>query len=217
MQIEDDDQDDMTIQGNMPGELTREELEKPTPELTHFIEKMIGGRLNTLVTDPQMMQVHQKFGGEVFRRSSIYHGLGKFLADNKIKGERCFEVGSWNGLTAIILARHFKEVVSVDIAHRALKHQIARELGVTNIRFYDIHCNDDKASIAKSLNFDFAYLDGDHANDTRSDWKLVKHCGRVLFHEAWSFQPPVWELLQSLDERQVTYNGDGLALWRRHP
>lgn len=199
------------------GEFSREQLEKPTPALTHFMEKLIGHRLNALVTDPQMLQVHQKFGGHVFRRSSIYHGLAKFLVQQQVAGDCCFEIGSWNGLTAIILARHFKKVVSVDIAHGNLKHKIAAELGINNIEFINIRDNAHKADIARRLCFDFAYVDGDHANDTQSDWELVNHCGRVLFHEAWSFQPPVWELLKSLDPRDVTYNGDGLALWRRNP
>lgn len=198
----------------LENELTREQLARPTIELTHFLEKTVGDRLNTLVTDPQLMRVHQAFGGEVFRRSSVYHGLGKFLKDNRIKGKCCFEIGSWNGLTAIILARHFKRVVTVDIVHNKIKHDIVRELGITNIEFVDIRDNEHKAHVAREVQFDFAYLDGDHANDTLADFNLTKRCGRILFHECWNFQPPVWELVQALPPEEVVYGGAGLALWR---
>ncbi len=182
-------------------------------EMTREIEKLIESRVNTIMCDPQLMLVHQKFGGAVFRRSSVYHGLAKFLVENHVRGKRCFEVGSWNGLTSIVLARHFDEVVSIDIAHNQIKHEIADALGVKNIQFIDIHDNDEKAKVARELKFDFAYLDGDHANDTYSDWDLTKHCGRVLFHECWNFQPPVWDLVHELPQDQVIYGGFGLALW----
>jgi hypothetical protein len=177
------------------------------------VEKMVGDRVNTLLTDPQLFEVYQKFGGAIFRRSSIYHGLAAFLRENNVRGRTCFEVGSWNGLTALVLARHFDMVVSVDIAHNHVKRQIAEEMGVRNIEFVDIMDNDHKANVAKGLQFDFAYLDGDHAHDTQSDWLLTNRCGRVLFHEVWPFQLPVWNLVASLPANEVTRGGIGLAMW----
>jgi len=178
------------------------------------MEKQVGERLQILLTDPLLMSVYQKFGGEPFRRSSVFHGLKRFLTEIGAKGGTCFEIGTWNGLTAIVLSQFFERVVTVDIAHNAAKHQIIDHLGISNIECIDITDNEHKKRVARSFKFDFAYLDGDHAHDTESDFGLVRHCGQVLFHEAWPFQEPVWRLVNSLPHREVTYGGAGLAYWR---
>lgn len=180
---------------------------------TSDMEKQVGDRLNTVMCDPQLLSVYQRFGGEVFRRSSVFHGLSKILSDNDVRGKTCFEVGTWNGLTSVVLSKFFDRVVTIDIAHNQQKHDIIEHLGITNIECIDIPDNSAKAGIIAGLDFDFAYLDGDHANDTEKDWELTKHCGRVLFHEVWPFQSPVWELVHSLDQGNVTYGGYGLAIW----
>jgi hypothetical protein len=180
---------------------------------TTEMEKQVGERVQAVLTNPHLLSVFQKFGPAVFRRSSVFHGLGTFLSQQNVRGECCFEVGSWNGLTAVVLSRFFDRVVTVDIAHNPMRHEIVSHLGITNIQFIDIADNDEKASVAKRTKFDFAYLDGDHANDTGLDWELTKHCKRVLFHEVWPFQKPVWDLVQQLPDHQVTYGGAGLALW----
>lgn len=180
---------------------------------TREMEKRLGDRVQTVLHNPKLYKVLQQFGAGVFRRSSIFHGLDEFLSANDVRGRICFEIGTWNGLTAIVLSQYFERVISVDIVHNAIKHEIIKSLGIRNIRCMDIVDNADKVKVAKQFNFDFAYLDGNHADDTQSDFDLVKDCGRVLFHEAWSFQKPVWDLVHSLPQVQVVWNGEGLALW----
>lgn len=179
------------------------------------IEKQVGARVQILLESPDLMSVYQRFGAGVLRRSSVFHGLERFLRENNITGERCFEIGTWNGLTAVILSRFFREVVSVDIAHNDLKHDVLRHLGIGNVRCIDITSNDEKRRIAERLTFDFAYVDGNHAEDTADDWEMTKKAGRVLFHEAWPFQEPVWGLVHQLPPDEVVHNGQGLALWVR--
>jgi hypothetical protein len=180
------------------------------------MEKQVGDRINTVMCDPQLLSVFQKFGGEVFRRSSVYHGLRRFLEENDIHGKTCFEVGTWNALTSVVLSNFFDRVVTVDIAHNSVKHDIIQHLGIKNIECIDIDSNADKEPIVNSLKFDFAYLDGNHAEDTESDWELTRKCGRVLFHECWPFQSPVWGLVHSLRPNQVVRGGFGLAMWDGH-
>jgi hypothetical protein len=178
------------------------------------MEKQVGERVTRLLESPLLLKVFQRFGIKPFRRSSVFHGLDKMLRDNEITGQRCFEIGTWNGLTAIILSQFFEEVVTVDIAHNDERHEIISFLGITNIRCIDIVDNAEKKQFANALDFDFAYLDGDHAHDTDADFAMTKRCGRVLFHECWPFQRPVWDLVQSLPHQEVVYGGSGLALWR---
>ncbi len=181
------------------------------------IEKQVGDRVQTVLADPYLLKAYRRFGDDIVRRSSVFHGLARFLAERKIRGQRCFEVGTWNGLTAAILSRHFDEVVTVDIVDRPLKQEVLDHLGITNVRCHVVSENAKKLALWKSYRcqFDFAYLDGDHAHDTDSDFELVKGCGRVLFHEVWPFQPPVWELVHQLPREEVVHGGLGLALWER--
>lgn len=185
------------------------------PEWTLAMEKKLCDRVQVVLSDPRMTLVLQAFGAEVFRRSSIFHGLDAFLDESGVRGGTCFEIGTWNGLTAITLSRYFDRVITVDIAHNAMKHEIIARLGIDNIRCFDVADNADKARIAAAHDFDFAYLDGDHAHDTEADFALVEHCGRVLFHEVWPFQKPVWSRVHRLLPSEVTFGGDGLALWRK--
>lgn len=182
---------------------------------TSEIEKQVGARVQTVLDDPYLLAAYSRFGAEALRRSSVFHGLGRFLAEQEIIGDRCFEIGTWNALTSVVLSRHFREVVTVDIEHRAMKHEVLRHLGITNVRCIDISSNYEKRRIADGLDFDFAYLDGNHADDTPDDWAMTQKCGRVLFHEVWPFQPPVWELVNSLPRDEVVTGGMGLALWKR--
>jgi len=180
---------------------------------TRAMEKQVGARIDIVMGNPLLLSVYQKFGAGVFRRSSVFHGLERILRDNAVRGKCAFEIGTWNGLTAVILSQFFDEVITVDIAHNAAKHAILQHLGITNVRCVDISENAEKAMALKGIKIDFAYLDGNHAEDTESDFDLVRRCGRVLFHECWPFQSPVWELVRSLPYHQVVYSGAGLALW----
>jgi hypothetical protein len=167
-----------------------------------------------LLDDPPLMHTYARFGGGPFRRSSVFHGLRKFLIEQNIRGRCCFEIGTWNGLTAAVLSSFFDRVVTVDIAHNPLKHEILDFLDIRNVTCIDIADNVEKKKLADDLRFDFAYLDGDHANDTKADFEMSKKCGQVLFHEVWPFQPPVWDLVHSFHHSEVTHGGAGLAIWR---
>lgn len=185
-----------------------------TPQMwTSNMEKQVQDRVQTILTDPMLLSLHQRFGGDIFRRSSVFHGLGKFLRQQNVKGKVCFEIGTWNALTSVVLSRHFEKVVTIDIVSTKMKHKVLDHLGITNVECIDIESNADKPGVIEGREFDFAYLDGDHANDCELDWDLTKHCGRVLFQEVWPHQSPVWELVRSLPEYQMAFGGVGLALW----
>jgi len=184
-------------------------------EWTTETEKRIGRMLQIILTDPRLFAIHQRFGGEVFRRSSVFHELKRFLEQCDVRGDTCFEIGTWNGITAVVLSQFFDRVVSVDIFHNPVRFEILEHLGIRNVEFIDLRDNQHKAAVADSLKFDFAYLDGNHAADTDLDWNLTKRCGRVLFQECLPMQPPVHNLVRSLPPDEVVYGGIGLALWRK--
>jgi hypothetical protein len=184
---------------------------------TSEIEKQVGHRVQIILDDPQLLRVYQRFGAEALRRSSVFHGLDAFLKARGVRGDTCFEIGTWNALTSVVLSRYFRQVVTCDLTvySNPMKHEILKELGITNVRCVDIADNEEKRRLADRLKFDFAYMDGNHADDTDSDWAICERGGRVLFHEAWPWQTRVWNLVHTLPHNQVAHSGMGLALWDR--
>lgn len=179
------------------------------------MEKQVGYRVGVVMNNPMLLSVLQQFGPKTFHRSSVFHGLEEFLRLNNVRGKCCYEVGTWNGLTAAVLSQFFDEVVTVDVAHNPQKHLILDYLGIKNVRCIDIAGNHEKPKTLHELTIDCAFLDGNHAADTESDFDLVRHCGRVIFHEVWPFQSPVWGLTNALPQDEVTRGGVCFALWQR--
>lgn len=164
--------------------------------------------------DPQMAAIFKHFGADAFRRSSGVEQFEPFLKGINFTGKRCVEIGTYNGITALILARYFEEVVTFDIFPHTAKKAIAEFAGVTNVRFVDVKDNAEKARLIKRLDFDAAYVDGDHKNDTLTDFALVRRCERVIFHEYWDLQVPVYKLVNSLRDKgdRVVVEGK-FAFW----
>lgn len=176
-------------------------------------EKLLYERFWTLLNDRQLMTVFERFGPEAFRRSSVLEGFEAFIKPRAFTGHTCIEIGTLKGLTAIVLARYFERVVTIDVVDDPQKREIAALLDVKNIAFVTVRNNAEKADVISAVKFDAAYLDGDHARDTDSDFALVQRCGRVLFHEHWNEQPAVIRLIASLRTgRSVETNGKW-ALW----
>lgn len=171
------------------------------------------------LSNPYLQKVAEVYGVQAFRRTSICMEFERFLQRIKAGGKRCLEIGSYNGLSAVVLSQYFQEViaVSVDVQPEALiKHQIVETLGIKNIRFIDVFDNQSKAEVVRELSYNFAYLDGDHTNNTETDFELTKDCGRILFHEYWPLQPAVWNLVNSLPADEVVVaEVDCFAYWER--
>lgn len=181
-------------------------------------EKKFYERFNSLHRDPDLVRVVARFGIEALRRSSALEGFEDFVKATGFRGRRCVEIGTCKGITAIILARYFEEVVTIDVKPDPQRHDIALFLGVENVQSWHVEDNAKKAEVISRLDFDAAFVDGDHANDTESDFALVKRCGCVLFHEYWQAQPPVWALVNRLRESGDPVETRGkFALWRSAP
>jgi hypothetical protein len=178
-------------------------------------EKLFYERFWSLHSNEDLVKVYARFGYKVFRRSSVMEWFGPFIAGHAFSGKRCVEIGTRYGLTAIVLSRHFDEVVSFDIEPNAEKYEIIEYLGLTNIRFVDVKNNAEKAAAINAMDFDGAYVDGDHIRDTRQDFDLVKKCGRVLFHEYWNAQPAVKTLVDELAAEGNVVTRAKWALWTR--
>jgi hypothetical protein len=169
--------------------------------------------------NPMLKAVLKHFGKPAFARSSACMEFESFLRRIGAGGKTCLEIGTYHGITAVILSQFFERVVCVSVDNdpkTLLKHHIVDFLGIKNIEFHDVKNNAQKHKIVSALDFDFCYSDGDHTHDTHTDFELVERCGRVLFHEYWPIQVPVWNLVNSLPQDEVTRaDFDCFAYWER--
>lgn len=183
-------------------------------------EPLVGEITFGAFSNPLLRAVMKEFGRDAFARSSACMEFEAFLKRIGAGGKTCLEIGTYHGITAIILSQYFERVVCVSIdddPKKLMKREIVDFLGLTNIEFRDVISNQHKAEIVEALEFDFAYVDGDHTHDTPLDWSLAKRCGRVLLHEYWPIQAPVWNLVNALPQAEVTRaEYDCFAYWQRH-
>lgn len=176
-------------------------------------EKKFYDRFWNLLNDRDLMMVFERWGPLAFRRSSVLEGFEQFLKEHEICGECAVEIGTLTGLTALVLKRYFRRVVSIDIIDDPLKWEIARELCI-NIEFINVKDNYEKFEQLQHLSFDFAYVDGNHTDDTNTDVSLTKRCGRLMFHD-WDLQPTVRDALRSLQTKGKVVRSRKFALWTR--
>lgn len=182
-------------------------------------EKIIGDITFGPFANKRLKALLKLFGKQAFARSSACMEFESFLKRIDAKGDCCLEIGTFYGITAIVLSQYFKRVicVSVDVeSAKAQKHEYVRYLGIENIRFFDVANNEDKRALVEKLDFDFAYSDGNHTDDAQEDFDLVKRCGRVLFHEYWPLQASVWNLVNRLPREEIVVaQHDCFAYWQR--
>ncbi len=172
-------------------------------------------------SNPNLQKIIRKFGKVAFGRSSACMEFESFL--RQIRAGRtdgtCLEIGTFHGISAIVLSQYFDNVVCVTIEDAGAKiifPQLVSFLGIKNIQYCNVKDNGEKARLIDQLGFDFCYQDGDHTNDTLTDFELVKRCGNVLFHEYWPLQPPVWNLVNSLPQNEIVRASvDSFAFWSR--
>jgi len=127
-------------------------------------------------------------GGNEFR---------EFFKNIKIK--TVVEIGTYKGISSAYMAQFAKKVFTFDIRDYKEKYKLWQELGIENKIFYytikgknenfegKFQSSKNKVNIEdviNSIRFDFAFIDGEHTyEDVKRDFELVKHCGKVLFHD----------------------------------
>lgn len=133
----------------------------------------------------------------------------------------CIEIGTYNGLSTIVLASVAKSVHTFDIAYRdaeflwkelypelrkkihyTVGHQGVIDNQIQRLWFFN----------GETLDLNFAFIDGNHDyKSVKYDFGLVKDCGRVLFHDA-----NIPEIKKFMDEigADIYWSGQRMfALW----
>ncbi len=142
-------------------------------------DKIKGDITHGAFANPMLKSVLQRFGKTAFARSSACMEFEAFL--NRVRPldsteMTCVEIGTFYGITAVVLSQYFKRVICISLdvpGARDQKFEIVKHLGIENIRFFDVSNNADKRVLLDQLDFDFCYSDGDHANDAAADFEMV--------------------------------------------
>lgn len=129
--------------------------------------------------------------------------LQHFLLRKPVK--YVLEIGTYNGLTAAFMAQFAEKITTIDIEDYPLKNKIWDTLGVASkIDFILVKTEKEKKQIIKRLKFDVAFVDGNHFGDyPKTDFEMVKHCGRVILHDYHTDFPDVVKFVDSIDSKEI--------------
>jgi len=133
-------------------------------------------------------KIKEEFGQRYIRCSCIADKTTEdifceFLSRKKIVN--ALEIGTWFGVSSMVLSHYADKVFTIDIQWRPEPGLLWATFGVADkINRYERDSEKQKADIVDHLDFDFAFVDGNHRYDgVKADFELVKRCGRVLFHD----------------------------------
>ena len=174
--------------------------------------------------------VEYYFGYNQLRRSILSNPEEetkfRFLVGNAGPIKCAIETGTYKGTATALLAHYADKVVTIDKHNYIDKYNFWMEYDVyRKIDSYMIENEKDKSDLISKIDFDFAFLDGDHSlKGVRSDFDLVKKCGRVLFHDYYeqnssfdkgsAHSQGIVPLIHSLPRSEVTISRP-FAFWRK--
>jgi predicted O-methyltransferase YrrM len=164
-------------------------------------------------------------GSGVWRRSALNIRDGAGVFKSLLGGGRyktALEIGTFRGVSAAYMAQFCERVITIDLVNGQNekfggfdRKAFWAAMGIENIDLRLVNSNQEKADLIASLDFDFAFVDGDHRGSAPAkDFELVKRCGAVLLHDHDVSNPgPVVELVKTLPQEQVE-TMDIFAFWR---
>ncbi len=128
------------------------------------------------------------YGYNHIHRSVISSVEQERLFRSLLRGKKikvAVEIGTYNGTTTALLAHYADRVITIDTCNYIDKYPFWFDYGVyEKIDSYLVTDDEDKADLLREIDFDFAFLDGNHSEKgVRFDLECVKKCGRVLFHD----------------------------------
>jgi len=141
------------------------------------------GPLAMVDTNALIKSALDRFGPSIGIETSFGESLARELEG---KYFACaLEIGTMHGLSAALIALHTDRVVTVDIADRPMADDLLAFLGQqSKVSRVVVKDNDEKARVVNALDFDFAFLDGDHTRyGLIFDFYLTRRCGQVLLHD----------------------------------
>lgn len=173
--------------------------------------------------------IRARFGNSALKRSALRVGDGEGVFRKILGGNRyrtALEIGTYKGASAACMAQFCERVITIDLRFGKLeqtedawdRRAFWESLGAANIDLRLVADDAEKAELVNALEFDFAFLDGAHGKTVADDFKLVKRCGAVLFHDCERSgvmdKDYVATFIDTLPGKQVTAMGSSFAFWQ---
>ena len=171
-----------------------------------------------LASDPRAIDALVARFGEGIRMNSSMCMPGPKLSDI-LDGKhfKCvLEIGTWQGVSAAILAEHADSVITLDIESRPEPEQVWAMFGVQDKIHRMIVANDEqKAAVVRCLDFDMAFIDANHDRQhVWLDFAITREkCGNILFHD-YPYAVPLGVAIPTsyrLDRHPPADTGDGVG------
>ncbi len=173
-------------------------------------------------------RIVELYGARVLRRSALNFADGEETFKKLLAGRgygTIVEIGTHRGCSTAAIAQHCKKVITFDLREGRLERlgqpfnrvELWRRLDIKNIVLILVKDDIEKAAIMSSLDFDFAFIDGAHDYESvRRDFRMVKRCGRVLFHDYDRRHRPgkddVCDFIDTLPQHQIKKHNI-FAMW----
>lgn len=129
--------------------------------------------------------------------------LYDFFREKEIK--HCLELGTYAGVMSLVLARCCKKVTTIDVVPRTEPIRLWEVFG-EDVDYFVSRKQSEIDNKVNSLDFDFAYIDADHAYESiKHDFGLVRKCGKVLFHDYFSDHEGIKCFVDELPKEELTF------------
>lgn len=129
-------------------------------------------------------EIIKKYGRQLVFPMSAMRDEELFLSFMEQVGhvETIIEMGTYAGLSTILLSKFADVVHTFDVVNYNLRDSIWKHFDVNNVVFHHIRDNEEKRKIVDTLDFQFAFIDGNH-HGVETDYLMTKRCGKLLFHD----------------------------------
>ncbi len=143
----------------------------------------------TDLLDDIITRLTARFGPHVLEASAAVHCGREVVARQlgRLRGYRLgtvVEIGTRHGVMAAVLARLAQRVITIDLHSSPLVADVLACAGAGNVVPIRVHSDAAKAVLLDGLDFDLAFIDGDHSVEGAAwDFLHTHQCGRLLFHD----------------------------------
>jgi predicted O-methyltransferase YrrM len=175
-------------------------------------------------------QIVELYGAPLLRRSAINIRGGGGVFEHLLSGKgyrTVVEIGTHHGCGTAEIAQYCDHVITFDLKFGRLeqrretpaREELWAQLGVDNkITMILVDNDDDKRAALDCFDFDFAFIDGAHDyKSVERDFRMVKRCGRVLFHDYnRNYRPgkdDVCDFVDTLPKHQIRVLDNLFAYW----
>lgn len=170
--------------------------------------------------DEFIESIADRLGSEVLASSAVQAGGREVVARQLVRlralrVDTIVEIGTRHGITAALLGRFAERVITIDIDKSPIVYDVLACAGVDNVVPLIVHNDEAKGLLLDRLNFDLAFVDGDHHYaGVAFDFAHARRCGCVVFHD---YADPRYEgvtkLVDSLTDGNVERDAP-FAWWR---